>query len=124
MKWNVTPSATVAPIARSTGTADVASKPNTSTAAATQTSISWSQPAWWLFIAGGTLGTVSVTSAVILTPKLGAAAVMGLAVTGQLVAGLAVDRFGFLGAPMHDITPGRLVGAALLVGGALMIRLL
>lgn len=95
-----------------------------SVSASTGTAIHWSQPAWWLFIAGGTLGTVYVTSAIVLTPQIGAAAVMGLAVTGQLIAGLIVDRFGFLGAPVHEITPGRLAGAGLLIAGALMIRLL
>ena len=49
---------------------------------------------------------------------------MGLAVTGQLLAGLVVDKLGFLGAPQHDISPGRIGGAVLLVAGALMIRLL
>ena len=95
-----------------------------SVSAATGTVIHWSQPAWWLFVTGGALGTVYVTSAVILTPQIGAAAVMGLAVTGQLIAGLIVDRFGFLGTPTHEITVGRMAGAALLVAGALMIRLL
>jgi transporter family-2 protein len=95
-----------------------------SVAAATHSTISWSQPVWWLFIAGGTLGTVYVTSAIVLTPQIGAAAVMGLAVTGQLLAGLVVDRFGFMGAPVHEISLGRIAGAALLVAGALMIRLL
>lgn len=95
-----------------------------SVSAATGTAIHWAQPAWWLFIAGGVLGTVYVTSAVVLTPQIGAAAVMGLAVTGQLIAGLAVDQFGFLGAPQHDISVGRIAGAVLLVAGALMIRLL
>ena len=93
-------------------------------AAATQTTIHWSQPAWWLFIAGGALGTVYVTSAVVLTPQIGAAAVMALAVTGQLLAGLFVDRVGFMGVAVRELTLGRIAGAALLVVGALMIRLL
>src|SRR3569623_3269300 len=95
-----------------------------SVSAATQTTIHWSQPAWWLFIAGGALGTVYVTSAVVLTTQIGAVVVMGLAVTGQQIAGLVVDQTGFLGAPVHDISPGRIAGAALLVAGAVMIRLL
>jgi transporter family-2 protein len=61
---------------------------------------------------------------VVLTPKIGAAAVMGLAITGQLLAGLVVDKAGFLGAPMHEITLGRMAGAGLLVAGVVMIRLL
>ena len=92
--------------------------------AATSTTIHWGAPAPWLFVAGGLLGTVYVTSAVVLTPQIGAAAVMGLAVTGQLLAGLVVDKTGFLGAPMHEITLGRIAGAVLLVAGAVMIRLL
>ncbi len=93
-------------------------------AAATNTTIHWSAPAPWLFVAGGVLGTVYVTSAVVLTPQIGAAAVMALAVGGQLLAGLLVDRFGFMGAPVHEITLGRVAGALLLIAGALMIRLL
>ncbi len=95
-----------------------------SVAALTQTTIAWSAPAPWLFVAGAALGTVYVTSTVVLTPQIGAAAVMALAVTGQLLAGLVIDKFGFLGAPTHEITLGRIGGAVLLVAGALMIRLL
>ncbi|HEX4298572.1 MAG TPA: DMT family transporter [Devosia sp.] len=93
-------------------------------AAATQTSIQWSAPAPWLFVVGGVLGTVYVTSAVVLTPQIGAAAVMALAVTGQLLAGIVIDRIGFLGLPVREISAGRIGGAVLLVAGALMIRLL
>jgi transporter family-2 protein len=90
----------------------------------THTTINWTVPAPWLFVTGGALGTVYVTSAVVLTPQIGAAAVMGLAVTGQLLAGIVVDRIGFLGLPMREISLGRVGGAVLLVAGALMIRLL
>ncbi len=93
-------------------------------ARSTGTTIAWGAPAPWLFVAGGALGTVYVTSAVILTPQIGAAAVMGLAVTGQLVAGLFVDRIGFMGMAVREISIGRVAGAVLLVAGAVMIRLL
>ena len=36
----------------------------------------WRGPDLWLFIAGGALGTVYVTTAIFLTPRIGAAAVM------------------------------------------------
>jgi len=93
-------------------------------AAATRTTIAWSAPPAWLFVAGGALGTIYVTSTIVLTPQLGAAAVMALAVTGQLLAGIVMDRVGFLGLPVHEISPGRIAGAVLLVAGAVMIRLL
>jgi transporter family-2 protein len=49
---------------------------------------------------------------------------MGLAITGQLLAGLTLDRVGFMGMAVREITLGRAAGAALLVAGAIMIRVL
>lgn len=86
--------------------------------------LNWSAPAPWLFVAGGLLGAIYVTSTILLTPQVGAAAVMALAITGQLLAGMLLDRFGFLGMEVREFSPGRLLGALLLVGGALMIRFL
>jgi len=82
----------------------------------------WSVPAPWTFIAGGCLGTVYVTSSILLTPRIGAAAVMGLSVAGQLLAGMAVDRAGFMGIAVREISLGRIAGAVLLVAGVLLIR--
>ncbi len=81
-------------------------------------------PAGWLFVAGGALGCIYVTASILLVPRIGAAAVMGLAVAGQLLAGLAVDRIGFMGVAVREITAGRIGGAVLLLIGALMIRFL
>lgn len=82
----------------------------------------WRAPALWLFIVGGMLGGAYVTSAVILAPKLGAAALMAFLVAGQLLAGLAVDRIGFLGLAVRELSLGRIAGAGLLLVGALLIR--
>jgi len=82
----------------------------------------WKGPALWLFVVGGMLGAVYVTSAVILTPKLGAAALMAFLVAGQLIAGLAVDRIGFMGLAVRELSLGRVAGAGLLLVGALLIR--
>lgn len=87
-------------------------------------SLDFAAPAPWLFVAGGALGAVYVFSAVVLTPMIGAAAVMALAVTGQLLAGIALDRVGFLGMAVREITLGRVAGAVLLIIGAVMIRVL
>lgn len=80
-------------------------------------------PAPWLFVAGGCLGAFYVTIAVLLTPRIGAAAVMAFAVSGQLLAGLVLDRVGFLGMAVRELSVGRLAGAAMLLAGALLIRL-
>ncbi|MBL8578775.1 MAG: DMT family transporter [Mesorhizobium sp.] len=80
-------------------------------------------PPAWLFVAGGVLGGSYVTIATILIPRLGAAAVMAFLVAGQLLAGILLDRIGFLGMAVREISLGRIAGALLLVTGALLIRL-
>lgn len=85
--------------------------------------IDWKAPAPWLFVAGGALGAVYVTSSVLLTPRIGAAALMAFLVAGQLLAGMLVDKAGILGVAVREISMGRIVGAMLLLAGALMIRI-
>lgn len=85
--------------------------------------IDWKAPAPWLFVAGGALGAVYVTSSVLLTPRIGAAALMAFLVAGQLVAGMLIDRGGYLGVAVREISMGRIAGAMLLLVGALMIRI-
>lgn len=78
----------------------------------------------WLFVAGGALGTLYVTSNVVLAPKLGAATLFSFAIAGQLLAALAMDQFGLLGLAVRELSIGRIAGAALVLVGALMVRLL
>ncbi|ODT78559.1 MAG: hypothetical protein ABS76_23455 [Pelagibacterium sp. SCN 64-44] len=90
----------------------------------THTPINFGAPAPWTFIAGGLLGAFYVFSNIMLTPMIGAAAVMALSVAGQLIGGLVLDKVGFMGMAVREISMGRLAGAVLLVTGALMIRML
>lgn len=76
-------------------------------------------PAWAWF--GGLLGAAYVAATTVLGPRLGAAALLGLTLGGQMVAALAVDHFGVLGFPQNPVTPARLAGAALLVAGVLLV---
>lgn len=86
------------------------------------TAPAWRVPAPWLFVVGGALGAAFVTSGIVLIPRMGAAATMAFIVAGQLVAGMLLDRIGFLGMAVREITLGRLSGAALLLIGALLMR--
>lgn len=88
------------------------------------TPINFGAPAPWTFVAGGLLGAFYVFSNITLTPIMGAAAVMALSVTGQLVGGLFLDKIGFMGMAVREISMGRIAGAVLLVTGAVMIRVL
>jgi transporter family-2 protein len=85
--------------------------------------LDWKAPAPWLFVAGGVLGGSYVTIATILVPRIGAAALMAFLVAGQLLAGILLDRIGFLGMAVREISLGRAAGAFLLLAGAVLIRL-
>ena len=85
--------------------------------------LDWKAPAPWLFVVGGLLGGAYVTASTVLAPRLGAAALMAFLVAGQLLAGMMLDRIGFLGMAVREISLGRVAGAVLLLAGALLIRL-
>lgn len=86
-------------------------------------SLNWRAPSPWLFVAGGAFGAAFVTSLIVLVPRLGAAATMAFVVAGQLMAGMLLDRIGFMGMAVREITLGRVGGAAMLLVGALLVRL-
>jgi transporter family-2 protein len=86
------------------------------------TTIAWRAPPLWMFFAGGIMGATYVTVALILTPKIGTAATMAFVVSGQLIAGMMLDKFGFFGLAVRELSLGRVAGACLLVLGALLIR--
>lgn len=77
----------------------------------------------WLSWTGGIFGAAYITISILLLPRLGAATVLALIVLGQMLASLAFDHLGVLGVPHHPVSAVRLVGAALLVTGVIMIRL-
>ena len=76
-------------------------------------------PAWaWM---GGLLGAIYVASVTVLGPRLGGMTMVALVIAGQLAVALVVDQFGILGYPQIAVTPTRLLGAVLLLVGALLI---
>ncbi|HEY8714285.1 MAG TPA: DMT family transporter, partial [Candidatus Acidoferrum sp.] len=68
-------------------------------------------------------GAIYIAISILLVPRLGAAIVIGLIVAGQMLGSLAFDHFGLLGIPVHPASFPRLVGAALLITGVILIRL-
>lgn len=71
---------------------------------------------------GGVLGGVYIILSLLALPRLGVALVLGLVVVGQMTASLAFDQFGLFGVPQHGISLLRVLGAAALVGGVLLIK--
>jgi transporter family-2 protein len=74
-----------------------------------------------LLLVGGLCGVVFVTAGVVTIEPLGAGGVAAATVTGQLIASVLIDRAGLLGVPRTRISPIRLAGVALLIGGTLLI---
>ncbi|MDR3555386.1 MAG: DMT family transporter [Syntrophobacteraceae bacterium] len=80
-----------------------------------------SRSSWWLWT-GGFFGAVYIVISIILLPRLGAATVVALIVTGQMISSLVFDHFGILGVAHHPVSLVRLTGAVLLVAGVVLIR--
>jgi bacterial/archaeal transporter family-2 protein len=76
---------------------------------------------WWAWI-GGVLGAAWVMAAIIAVPKIGTAASFAAVIFGQLVGTMVLDAFGLLGVPRLPLNPWRLVGAALLFAGVLLMQ--
>jgi transporter family-2 protein len=78
---------------------------------------------WWNWI-GGPLGALIVLAGAALTRELGAAAFIALVVGGQLLCSLFLDHFALMGLEQRMITPGRAIGALLVLGGVVCIKYL
>jgi bacterial/archaeal transporter family-2 protein len=78
-----------------------------------------SVPVWAWF--GGVLGAFYVASSTIVAAEIGATALLGLALLGQMSTALLIDHFGWLGLPQNPVTWTRLAGVALLGIGVWLI---
>lgn len=78
----------------------------------------------YMLIGGGLLGAVYVLVSLVLAPKIGVAALMALAIAGQLAAALLLDRFGLFDLAQRELSVGRVSGVLLVLVGALMVRML
>lgn len=76
-------------------------------------------PYWWI---GGVFGAGFIGLAILLVPQIGAATFFALLITGQMLASLTLDHFGWFGLAERPVDPLRLLGAALLIGGVILIR--
>ena len=73
----------------------------------------------WL---GGFLGAFYVTVIILAFPKLGPGLTFGLVVAGQMLISILLEQFNILVSQQHSITPMRVFGILLVVGGVVVIR--
>ena len=76
----------------------------------------------WYAWSGGVFGGAFILLAILLLPTLGAATLFALVIAGQVLAAITLDHFGAFGLTPHPIGTARLVGAALLIAGVVLIR--
>ncbi|EAP89648.1 hypothetical protein OA2633_10289 [Oceanicaulis sp. HTCC2633] len=74
-----------------------------------------------LFVIGGALGALFVTTAAWATPKIGTGSFFALLFAAQLIAAMAIDHFGLFGIEERSVTLMRLLGAGLLTLGAWLV---
>lgn len=75
----------------------------------------------WYYLIGGLLGAVYVTTVLISVRTLGAGGVTAATIAGQLSMSVLLDQLGILGLAQRELTPGRLLGVALLAAGVYLV---
>ena len=78
------------------------------------------QVPWWAWT-GGLCGAAYVAATLFFAQRLGAGVFTGLTITAGVAASVAVDHFGLVGFAQHDAGPMRLLGAALMVAGVVLV---
>lgn len=75
---------------------------------------------WWAPL-GGVIGAFAVVAGLLFVDTVGAGTFAGLTITANILMSLAIDHFGWFGVAAHPMSPGRAAGAALMVGGIVLI---
>ena len=76
-----------------------------------------------VYLTGGLLGAVYVTSILVTVRTLGLGGVTAATIAAQLAVSVVVDHFGLLGVDKQPITAGRVAGVVLLsLGTYLVVR--
>jgi transporter family-2 protein len=76
---------------------------------------------WWGWV-GGAVGALFIVVSIVLTPRLGTALTLATITVGQLLAALVLDHYGLLGAPVVRLSIPRVLGAAFLLAGIVLMR--
>src|ERR1700727_554894 len=75
---------------------------------------------WWAPL-GGLVGAFAVVAGLLFVNKVGAGSYAGLTITANILMSLVIDKFGLFGMNTHALSVGRMMGAALMVGGIALI---
>ncbi len=73
-----------------------------------------------VLLTAGVLGACLVFAIAWLIPQVGAGAVMITLLAGQVLGGLLMSHYGWLGSPVQPVTPVKLAGVAVMIGGVVL----
>jgi transporter family-2 protein len=76
----------------------------------------------WYAWTGGLYGAVFVSVAAFAAPRMGVTFFLTVSIAGQLLMALLLDRAGAFGVPRVEVSPVRLLGVALVLAGAFLVR--
>ncbi len=71
-------------------------------------------------LTAGIFGACLVFAIAWLIPKVGAGSVMITLLAGQVMGGLIMSHYGWLGSPVQPITLGKVVGVLVMIGGVVL----
>jgi transporter family-2 protein len=71
-------------------------------------------------LTAGILGASLVFAIAWLIPQVGAGTVMITLLAGQVLGGLLMSHFGWLGSPVQPITPAKALGVLIMIGGVVL----
>jgi bacterial/archaeal transporter family-2 protein len=78
------------------------------------------QMPWWAPL-GGLVGAFAVVAGLMFVSKVGAGAFAGMTITANFLMSLLIDKYGWFGMEVHELSAGRMGGAALMVAGIVLI---
>jgi transporter family-2 protein len=71
----------------------------------------------WYMLGAGLFGLILYQTISVTLPRLGGTTTVMLIIIGQLLVGILVDHFGWLGVTVHPASPARLLGVLVLLLG-------
>ncbi len=75
---------------------------------------------WWAWLSG-LCGAIFLTGTTFAVSRLGAANLVALVMTGQIVTAMILDKFGLLGLAAQPLSGQRLLAAGLMIAGVALI---
>ena len=76
---------------------------------------------WYLWL-GGVLGAIFVGYITWVNQQQGVALTFALVVSGQIFMSLVIDQYGLFGSMIQPITLEKIIGAALIIAGLILIK--